>query len=129
MATVAPETITAARRSASSAGSHRRPIRPRDFLSVPVYDEQGIVDGDAEADQEDEIRHVRRRHEPVRRDEDEAERPEDRAGREEQRDRHGQRQPEDDQQHCERDRDRDQLAALEVLAEDRSRSAWIAAAP
>jgi hypothetical protein len=91
----------------------------RELLAEAVHDEQRVVDRDPEPDQLDEVRGVGRCRGEVSRAEDDPERAHDRAACEDDRDRDGPGEPEDRQQHEQRDRHGDlELAAPEVLVEN-----------
>ena len=94
-------------------------VRARELLAEAVDDEQRVVDGDAEPDQLDQVRHVGRRGgepgDPVH----DAERTRDRAGGEQERHRHRHREAEHAQQHEQGDRQGDALPLRQVVREDR----------
>jgi hypothetical protein len=109
----------------SARGRHRardRLVPPEpaaELLTEAVDDEQRVVDREAEPDQGDEVRDVRRGLEQLGDAEDRGQRAGDRARREQEGDRHRERRAEEDEQNEERDRHRDQLAPPAVGAEDR----------
>ncbi len=109
----------------AAGGLHRPQHRLLDLeaaaqlLAEPVDDQQRVVDRDPDPDQEHEVRDVGRRRHVVRRDVDDPERPEDRARREQKRDRDREREPEHREQDDQSDRQRDRLALLQIVVEDR----------
>ncbi len=94
----------------------RLPLR---LLAEAVHDEQRVVDREAEADELDEVRHEGDEREHVRERPDDAERRGDRARGDEKRHERGQREPEHEQEHGERGRERDRLAPAQVGGEHR----------
>ena len=120
IATARPENATARPAVAivrTTASSARATLRALD--AVAVHDQERVVDRQAEPDQHDEVRHVRRHRHHVGECVDGRERSGDRARGEEERDQDGGREAEERDQDGERDRQRDQLGPPEVGGDDR----------